>query len=86
MTLGPEVRVNAISPGWIDVSALKKQSVRSHKELRTVDHAQHPVGRVGRAEDVASLVEYLLSPASAFMTGQNLVLDGGMSRKMQYAE
>jgi len=75
ISLGPDVRVNCISPGWIATRAPK---------LRTQDHAQHPVGRVGRPDDVAGLCAWLLSEEAAFMTGQNLVLDGGMTRKMIY--
>ncbi|NJO00459.1 MAG: SDR family oxidoreductase [Bacteroidia bacterium] len=86
ISLGPDVRVNAISPGWIDVSPLQKLSERQAVSLRETDHRQHPVGRVGRAEDVASLVMYLLSEDSGFITGQNFVVDGGMSRKMIYVE
>jgi NAD(P)-dependent dehydrogenase (short-subunit alcohol dehydrogenase family) len=73
LSLGPEVRVNCISPGWI-----------SHKPVRKKDHAQHPVGRVGRSQDVAELVAYLLSDAAGFVTGQNFVIDGGMTKKMVY--
>jgi NAD(P)-dependent dehydrogenase (short-subunit alcohol dehydrogenase family) len=73
MSLGPQVRVNCISPGWI-----------AHQPVRKRDHAQHPVGRVGRDEDVAELVAFLLSDAAGFATGQNYVLDGGMTRKMIY--
>lgn len=78
ITLGPAVRVNAILPGWIDVDG---------EELRPEDHAQHPVGRVGRPEDVAQAALFLADPArSGFMTGQQLVLDGGMTRKMIYVD
>jgi NAD(P)-dependent dehydrogenase (short-subunit alcohol dehydrogenase family) len=73
MSLGPEVRVNCISPGWI-----------SHKPVSKKDHAQHPVGRVGTAQDVAELVAYLLSDAAGFVTAQNFVIDGGMTKKMIY--
>ena len=73
MSLGPQVRVNCISPGWIAHSAVKKR-----------DHGQHPVGRVGRDRDVAELVAFLLSDAAGFATGQNYVLDGGMTKKMIY--
>lgn len=76
ISLGPDVRVNCVSPGWIATGAPK---------LSKQDHAQHPVGRVGRPEDVAGLCAWLLSEEAAFMTGQNLVLDGGMTRKMIYA-
>lgn len=86
ISLGPAVRVNAISPGWIDVSQWQKPSKAQAAELRAVDHRQHPVGRVGRVEDVAALVAYLLSEAAGFITGQNFVVDGGMTRKMIYAD
>lgn len=75
VSLGPEVRVNCISPGWIDTRG---------EPLSAEDHAQHPVGRVGRPEDVAAMVAWLLGPESGFVTGANLVLDGGMTRKMIY--
>lgn len=86
ISLGPAVRVNAISPGWIDVSAWQKRSQRSTDELREVDHRQHPAGRVGRVEDVAALAAWLVSDAAEFITGQNFVVDGGMTRRMIYAE
>jgi NAD(P)-dependent dehydrogenase (short-subunit alcohol dehydrogenase family) len=84
LSLGPEVRVNCISPGWIDVSAWKKRRDRTKAGLSAADHSQHPCGRVGKPEDVASLVLYLASPAAAFITGANFVVDGGMTRKMIY--
>ena len=75
MSLGPEVRVNCVSPGWI-----------AHTPVRKKDHAQHPVGRVGRDQDIAALVAYLISDAAGFITGQNFVVDGGMTKKMIYEE
>ena len=84
ISLGPAVRVNCISPGWIEVSEWKKQGQRHAPDLRPEDQAQHPAGRVGRPEDVASLVMYLLSEEAGFITGANFVLDGGMTRKMIY--
>jgi NAD(P)-dependent dehydrogenase (short-subunit alcohol dehydrogenase family) len=87
MSLGPQVRVNCVSPGWIDTSGeWKKRSARKPLRLRRADHAQHPAGRVGRPEDVAELVAYLLSDAAGFATAQNFVLDGGMTKKMIYVQ
>jgi NAD(P)-dependent dehydrogenase (short-subunit alcohol dehydrogenase family) len=77
LSLGPEVRVNCISPGWIDVRG---------EALRPEDHAQHPAGRVGRPGDVAALAAFLLGPESGFATGAEFVLDGGMTRKMIYTD
>lgn len=77
ISLGPQVRVNCISPGWIHNGA--------DAELRQVDHDQHPVGRVGKPHDIASLVLFLCGPEAGFITGQNFVVDGGMTRKMIYA-
>ncbi len=86
LSLGPQVRVNCISPGWIDVRAWQKRSKRRSEPLREQDHAQHPVGRVGVPEDVAGLTAYLLGSQSGFVTGQNFVVDGGMTRKMIYVD
>lgn len=84
VSLGPAVRVNCVSPGWIDVSARQKASRRKQAALSAGDHAQHPAGRVGTPEDVAALVAYLLGDEAGFVTGQNFVCDGGMTRKMIY--
>lgn len=84
ISLGPDIRVNSISPGWIDVSNLKKEKERDPVKLSKEDHAQHPVGRVGKAEDIAELVQFLLSEKAGFITGQDFVVDGGMTRKMLY--
>ena len=77
VSLGPEVRVNCVSPGWIETKGAP---------LSTADHAQHPAGRVGTPADVAALVAWLCGPESGFVTGAEFVTDGGMTRKMIYAE
>jgi NAD(P)-dependent dehydrogenase (short-subunit alcohol dehydrogenase family) len=84
VSLGPKVRVNCISPGWIDVSEWKKAGVAKPAVLTEADHRQHPVGRVGTPADVAGLVAYLVSPEAGFITGENFVIDGGMTHKMIY--
>lgn len=84
ISAGPRVRVNCISPGWIATDELAPRRARRPPRLRRKDHAQHPVGRVGRPEDVAGLCAWLLSEEAGFVTGQNLVIDGGMTRKMIY--
>lgn len=83
---GPAVRVNAISPGWVPTDAWRKPASRRRPRLRAKDHAQHPVGRVGEPQDIAHLAVYLLSARSGFLTGQSIVVDGGMVRRMRYEE
>lgn len=78
------VRVNCVSPGWIDVTKWKKKSRRKPAVITADDDAQHPAGRVGRPEDIAAMVGYLLSDKAEFITGANFVIDGGMTRKMMY--
>lgn len=84
VSLGPEVRVNSISPGWIDVTPWRKTSARQPAVLSPQDHAQHPAGRVGTPADIARMVVFLADPGNGFITGQNVVIDGGMTRKMIY--
>ena len=85
-SLGPEIRVNAIAPGWIATDAWAPRKERKQPELRDVDHEQHPAGRVGRPEDVAALAAYLASSEAGFVTGQVFTIDGGMTTKMIYEE
>jgi NAD(P)-dependent dehydrogenase (short-subunit alcohol dehydrogenase family) len=77
ISLGPEVRVNCISPGWI---------LTKGPEPTQEEHAFHPAGRVGTPEDVAALAGFLIGPDSRFITGSEFVVDGGVTRKMIYPE
>ena len=81
---GPSVRVNCISPGWIVTDTWRKKRMAGLRKLSAENHAQHPVGRVGWPEDIAGMVRYLLSDEAGFITGQNFVVDGGMSKKLTY--
>ena len=79
ISLGPDrITVNAISPGWIETG--------DYNLLKVSDHAQHPAGRVGRPDDIARACIYLTDPDNDFITGTNLIIDGGMTRKMIYEE
>ncbi len=87
VSLGPYgIRVNAISPGWIETADWQKTSERRTPVHSERDRLQHPVGRVGKPEDVAAACLYLAGDSAGFITGQNLVIDGGMTVKMIYEE
>lgn len=77
-SLGPDIRVNCVSPGWIITSE------EQESQLTPEDHQQHPVGRVGQPKDIAAMVVYLASEEATFITGINVVVDGGMTHKMIY--
>jgi len=78
VSLGPDgIRVNAISPGWIENG--------DYAALRPEDHAQHPAGRVGVPDDIARACLFLTQKENDFITGTELIVDGGMTRKMIYA-
>lgn len=70
------IRVNSISPGWIETG--------DYSALREVDHAQHPAARVGKPSDILKACLFLSDPDNDFITGTNLVVDGGMTVKMMY--
>lgn len=72
------ITVNAISPGWIETG--------DYSQLRSIDHEQHLSKRVGKPEDIARACLYLTAKENDFVTGINLVVDGGMTRKMIYEE
>ena len=78
VSLGPEVRVNCISPGWIETDP---EAVHSE-----TDEAQHPCGRIGTPDDISAMAAYLLSDRAGFITGQDFVVDGGMTKKMIYTD
>jgi NAD(P)-dependent dehydrogenase (short-subunit alcohol dehydrogenase family) len=79
VSLGPDkIRVNAISPGWIETG--------DYHSLSETDHSQHPAGRVGKPADIVKACFYLTDPDNDFVTGTNIVVDGGMTRKMIYEE
>jgi NAD(P)-dependent dehydrogenase (short-subunit alcohol dehydrogenase family) len=82
ISLGPQICVNCISPGWIDTRNYTEKA--AFPSLTKADHLQHPAGRVGRPEDIAAMVLHLCSGASGFITGQNFIIDGGMTKKMIY--
>ena len=75
MSLAGKVRVNAISPGWIDTAFTVYEGP---------DAFQQPVGRVGHPLDIANMVLYLCSDQAGFITGQDIVIDGGMTKQMIY--
>ena len=75
VSLAGKVRVNSISPGWIDTS---------YQVYHGPDAAQQPAGRVGNPRDIADMVLYLCSDKAGFITGENICIDGGMTRQMIY--
>ena len=75
VSLSHKVRVNSISPGWIDTTL---------STFEGSDANQHPVGRVGEPKDIANLVLFLCSDKASFITGENICVDGGMTKLMIY--
>ena len=75
VSLAGKVRVNSISPGWIDTAYTVYQGP---------DATQQPVGRVGNPLDIANMVLYPCSDKAGFISGENICIDGGMSRQMIY--
>ena len=75
VSLAGRVRVNSVSPGWIDTGG---------STFEGADAVQQPVGRVGRPEDISSMVLYLCSDMAGFITGENICIDGGMTKQMIY--
>ena len=75
VSLAGKVRVNSISPGWIDTD---------YTVYEGADAVQQPVGRVGNPLDIAHMVLFLCSEKAGFITGENICIDGGMTRQMIY--
>ena len=75
VSLAGRVRVNSVSPGWID---------NCYTLYEGADAAQQPVGRVGNPMDIANMVLYLCSDMAGFITGENICIDGGMTKQMIY--
>ena len=75
ISLSGKARVNSISPGWIDTE---------HKEYEGADALQQPAGRVGNPMDIANMVLFLCSEKAGFISGENICIDGGMTRQMIY--
>ncbi len=75
VSLAGKARVNSISPGWIDTTGA---------DIDGPDAFQQPAGRVGKPEDIASMVLYLCSDKAGFITGENICIDGGMTKQMIY--
>lgn len=75
VTIRGKARVNSISPGWIDTT---------NSDLSLADKAQHLVNRVGNPQDIVNAVMFLCSDKSSFITGQDIVIDGGMTKQMIY--
>lgn len=78
------IRVNSISPGWIETCTHQKSSTVSTPSHSMEDKMQHPVGRVGTPEDISKACMFLTSDNATFITGTNLTIDGGMTIKMIY--
>ena len=75
VSLAGKVRVNSVSPGWID---------NNYTVYEGADATQQPAGRVGNPPDIANMVLYLCSDMAGFITGENICIDGGMTRQMIY--
>ena len=75
VSLAGKVRVNSISPGWID---------NNYTVYEGADALQQPAGRVGNPPDIANMVLYLCSDMAGFITGENICIDGGMTKQMIY--
>ena len=83
ISLAGRARVNSISPGWIETAAYRLLNPNNHEHSEQ-DKRQHPSGRIGKPEDIAEMELYLCSEKASFINGENITVDGGMSRLMVY--
>jgi NAD(P)-dependent dehydrogenase (short-subunit alcohol dehydrogenase family) len=83
-----QIRALSVSPGYIDTPIMSEWLAGTNDPvmMRKKVEAIHPLGRIGRPEDVANLVAFLISPLASFMTGTNVVIDGGISTKLLVPE
>lgn len=86
VSLAGKVRVNSVSPGWVDTSAYHVYNGENgvYPEFSEPDEKQHLSGRVGTPEDIAETVLFLSSERAGFITGENITVDGGMTKLMIY--
>lgn len=75
---GTKITVNAVSPGWIETE--------DYENLRDIDHSQHPSGRVGKPKDILNVCLFLSDEENDFINGANILVDGGMTKKMIYVD
>lgn len=84
ISLAGKVRVNSVSPGWIDVRANFDENYEEMHSL--ADKKQHPVHRVGKPLDIVRAVMFLCDEDNSFITGENITVDGGMTKQMIYSD
>lgn len=80
LDLGPEIRTNTITPGWIEVERTREEL---SEDRRDQIEAIHPIGRIGSPEDIAGVAAFLASDDAGFVTGSNVLVDGGRTAAMQ---
>lgn len=82
ISLAHKVRVNSVAPGWIDTNRFYDEKLKLN--ITDEDIGQHPANRIGKAEDVAKAVMFLCDENNSFINGENIIIDGGMSKLMIY--
>jgi NAD(P)-dependent dehydrogenase (short-subunit alcohol dehydrogenase family) len=82
ISLAGKARVNAISPGWIETADFHDNAATMQHSAE--DNQQHPAGRIGTPEDISEMILFICSEKAGFITGENITIDGGMSKLMVY--